>query len=320
MSLEKVIKHVRKNKSFLITSHVNLEGDALGSELAFQELLRRLGKKAMILNQDRVPSEYSFLPAAKTAHTKFNNFNFDIGVILDCSDLNRCGEVRNLMHGKAIINIDHHISNSKFGDINWVKPDASSTSEMIYEIYKKMRVPLKISSASVLYAGILTDTGSFRYANTTSYTHLVAAELLKYNICPQEIYKNIYQSNQFEDMQVLVKAFSLVERDAQGKLVWFLVPQSLLKKSSFDFDLSEHLLTFGRQIKGAEVVVLFKENLSVNNQIKVNFRSQGKIDVNKIAKFFGGGGHRSASACTMNGTLRQVSEQVLGKIKEALYQ
>ena len=320
MSLEKAIKCVIKNNSFLITSHVNLEGDALGSELAFLELLRRLGKKAVILNQDRVPLEYSFLPGAKDILNKLNNFHFDTGVILDCSDLNRCGDVHKLfMNAKTIINIDHHISNSRFADINWVKPHASSTSEMIYEFYKRMSLPLKKNSATALYAGILTDTGSFRYTNTTSYTHLVAADLLKYGINPQEIYKNIYQSNLFEDMKLLIKAFSLMQRDAQGKLVWFMVPRLLLKKSSFDFDLSEHILTFGRQIKGAEVVVLFKENLSKKGQIKINFRSQGKVDVNKIAKYFGGGGHRSASACTVNGPLQAIAEQVLSKIKEALY-
>ncbi|MCM8780163.1 MAG: bifunctional oligoribonuclease/PAP phosphatase NrnA [Candidatus Omnitrophica bacterium] len=320
MSIEKTAECVRKNKSFLITSHVNLEADALGSELAFADMLRRLGKRAYILNQDKVPQEYKFLPGTKRIKNKLKDFYFDVGVILDCSDLNRCGAIRKIFTpGIITLNIDHHISNSYFADINWVEPHASSTSEMIYELYKKLHLSFNRNSATALYAGILTDTGSFRYANTNYRTHEAASQLLKYGIKPQQIYRNIYQSNLFEDMQFLAKAFSLAQRDKQGKIVWFIIPQRLVKKSSMDFDLTEHILTFGRQIRGVEVVVLFKESLSAKNQIKVNFRSQGRVDVNKIAKYFGGGGHRTASACTISGNLNVIADKVLAKIKEVLY-
>ncbi|MDD5044712.1 MAG: bifunctional oligoribonuclease/PAP phosphatase NrnA [Candidatus Omnitrophica bacterium] len=320
MSLEKCVECIRKNRSFLITTHINVEGDALGSELAFAGLLKAKGKKVFILNQDKVPQEYSFLPGTKSVRTELNNFNFDVAAILDCSDLNRSGEIRKVFKKDTfILNIDHHISNSRFAQINWVKPHASSTAEMVYELFKKMRVPLNKNDAMALYAGILTDTGSFRYSNTTYKTHAMAAELLKHGIIPKEVYKHIYQSNTFEDMKVLAGMLSSAERDKRGGLIWFTIPQKVLRQANPHFDFTEHVLSFGRKIKGAEVVALFKENLGNKYQIKVNLRSQGKCDVNKIAKYFGGGGHRSASACTINGRLAVVRRDVLSKIKAVLY-
>jgi len=320
MSLKKVVNCIRKNKSFLVTTHINVEGDALGSELAFAELLRYKRKKVLILNQDKVPEEYRFLPGTENIKNVLKENNFDVAAILDCSDLNRCGEVHKMFRKDTVtLNIDHHISNSQFADINWVKPHASSTAEMIYELYKKLSVPLTKKSATALYAGILTDTGSFRYSNTNYYTHVMAADLLRHGIVPRDIYKNIYQSNAFLDMKFLTKVLSFVQRDKEGKLVWFTIPREILKRANPNFDLTEHVLSFGRKIKGAEVVVLFKENLSTKYQIRINFRSQGKFDVNKIAKYFGGGGHRSASACTVSGNLDEISVNVLNKIKEVLY-
>jgi len=320
MSVEKVIDCIRKNKRFIITTHINVEGDALGSELALAVLLKRKGKEAVILNQDKVPPEYRFLPGVDAIKNKLGNFNFEVAVILDCSDLNRCGKIQKLFaNAVTTLNIDHHISNSKFADINWVKPRVSSAAEMVYELYQRLGVPFKRDSAVALYAGILTDTGSFRYANTNYHTHMMAASLLKAGAVPQKVYQNIYQSNSFEDMKFLAKILPSIRRDREGKLVWFVIPGSALKKASHDFDLTEHVLSFGRKIKGVEVVVVFKENLGKKNQIKVNFRSQGECDVNRIAKYFGGGGHRSASACTVTGSLREVSDRVLAKIREILY-
>ncbi|MCM8770753.1 MAG: bifunctional oligoribonuclease/PAP phosphatase NrnA [Candidatus Omnitrophica bacterium] len=320
MSLEKVVQCIKENKRFLITSHVNLEGDALGSELACFKLLRRKKKQVVILNQDKVPAEYNFLPHIKEIKNKIQNFSFDAAIILDCSDFSRCGRVRELFSAdKITINIDHHISNNNFADINWVEPSCSSTAEMIYHLYKKLCVPLDKDSALDLYTGILTDTGSFRYANTNYRTHLVVAQLLKTGVLPEVVYKNIYQSHAFDDVKLLTRVFPLIRRDREGKLVWFSIPKKILKKSSVSFDLTEAVLAFGRQIKGVEVVVLFKENLGQANQIKVNLRSQGKYDVNRIASFFGGGGHRTASACTLNGNLNDVCKKVLRKIKESLY-
>lgn len=322
MSLKKAVACIKRNKSFLITAHTNLEGDALGSELAFCRLVNKLGKRAIIVNEDSVPYGYDFMPGADDIiKYKYNikNIKFDCFVILDCSGLKRCGEVYRLNKDqKTILNIDHHISNDNFGDVNWVEPHFSSTCEMVYRLYKKLHVCLDRDSALCLYAGILTDTGSFRYSNTSSFVHKIASELLRFNLDVPLIYKNIYGNIPLEDMRLLTKILPKMQFRAAGRVVWFAVPRNLMRDHEISFDLTENILSFGRAVKGVEVTVVFKENLGIKNEIRVNFRSQGKVDVNSIAKLFGGGGHRTASACTMHGRLDEVKNMVLNKIEQIL--
>jgi phosphoesterase RecJ-like protein len=336
MSLKKVVDLIKKHRSFLITVHTNPEGDALGSELAFYMMLKKLGKSATIINEDDVPYGYNFLPGqniikkfnrrffseSKSANSRkkdLRNINFDCFAVLDCSDLARTGEIHRLnSKDMPIINIDHHISNDRFGDANWVDPNASSTSEMIYALYKSLRVPFDKDVALLLYVGMLTDTGSFRYTNTNKYTHMAVSELLKYNLDVTGTYKHIYENIPFEDIKLLIRILPNIKRELGGKIIWFQIKQDVLKNKKLSFDLSEELLSFARAIKDVEVAVLFKENLGLKDEIRVNFRSQGRVDVNKIANLFGGGGHRTASGATVRGRIDQVRKKVLAKIKENL--
>ena len=321
MSIKRVIDCIKMHKSFLITTHQNLEGDALGSEIAFYNLLKKLGKSAIMVNQDPTPQEYTFLKGSKMIKRYRHNMKlkFDALVMLDCSNKSRCGCVADLaVSGQPVINIDHHISNEKFGDLNWVLPTAASVSEMIYQLYKTMRIRVDVDTAKALYVGILTDTGSFRYVNTTSFTHQVAAELLKFNLDVSKIYHNIYESISFSDISLLSKILLTLERDKSGKIIIFKIQQKFLKGRRISFDLTENVLNFGRLIRGNEVCVLFKEQQDRTGQIRVNFRSKGKIDVNRIAQFFGGGGHRTAAGCTIKGDLEYVKKRVIKKIKEQL--
>lgn len=322
MSLKKAIDCLKRNKSFLITAHTNLEGDALGSEIAFYRLLKAMGKRATIINDDFLPYGYDFLPGIRRIK-KFKpsqiDMKFDCFVILDCSGLKRCGEVAKInLDKKIILNVDHHISNEKFGDINWIEPRASSCTEMIYKLYKKLHIAFDKDIATALYLGMLTDTGSFRYTNTNSFTHQAVSELLKYNLDIPKVYKNVYENIPFSDMELLIKILPTIRYSAAGKIVWFQIKRELLEKRRLSFDLSEYILSFGRVIKDVEAVVLFKENLRTKDEIRVNLRSQGKVDVNKIAQFFGGGGHKTASGATIRGKLDQVRKKVLAKIRESL--
>jgi phosphoesterase RecJ-like protein len=322
MSLRKLIASIKRNKTFLITSHVSLEGDALGSEIAFYRLLKKLGKIAYIVNDDCIPYNYNFLPDVDKI-TRFKKglkkIEFDCFVILDCSDLERCGDVKMLATDKILIlNIDHHTSNTRFGGINWVESGVSSAAQMVYELYKEMGVKLDKEAALALYVGILTDTGSFRYSNTRSYTHKIVSELMKYKFNITDIYKNVYENMSFQDMKLLMGILPKVKLDSQGKIAWLQIKKGLLKGKKVFFDLSEYVLSFARAIKGIEVAVLFKENPGTKNEIRVNLRSQGKVDVNRIAGFFGGGGHRTASGATVKGSPTEVRKKVLAKIKDSL--
>lgn len=323
MSLKKVVKAIKKHDNFLITAHTNLEGDALGAELSFFMLLKKLGKNAIIVNEDPVPYGYEFMPGLNNIK-RFNNsprwkVNFDCFVALDCSDPRRTGEVYKLnKEHKPVINIDHHISNERFGDVNWVDAHASSASEMVYHIYKEMNVRFDRDCALCLYIGILTDTGSFRYSNTSSVTHKAVAELLKFDLNVSELYNHAYGNIPFQDAKLLTKILPGIRREVQGKIIWFQVKQNILRNKKIYLDLTDQLLSFARLIKDVEVVVLFKENLGVKDEIRINFRSNGAVDVNAIAKLFGGGGHRTASGATVRGKIESIRKKVIAKIKEAL--
>ena len=322
MSINKLIDCIKTHKTFLITAHQNLEGDALGSEIAFFRLLKKLGKSAVIVNQDSTPREYKFLKGSSLIKRYRHNMKskFDVLVMLDCSEKTRCGSVVDLIKsGQLLVNIDHHISNTKFGDINWVLPSASSASEMIYKLYKIMHISLDADVAQALYVGILTDTGSFRYINTTSFIHQVVAELLKFNLDVSKIYRNIYESIYFSDMLLLSKILLTIERYARGKIISFKMKRRFLKGRKVYFDLTENILNFGRLIRGSHVCVLFKEQQDKTQRIRVNLRSRGsKVDVNRVAQFFGGGGHKTASGCSVRGSLESVKKKVIKKIKEQL--
>ena len=321
MPLKKVSEYIRRNKRFLITTHTSPEGDALGSQLAFYMLLKKMGKFALMVNEDIVPDEYNFLPGAnkiQRMRKSLAKFKFDCFVTLDCSDLKRCGKVSIFSINKPVINIDHHISNTRFADVNCVDAKASSAAEIVYGLYKQLRIPLNKDVASCLYVGILTDSGSFHYSNTTSLTHKIASYILRFGLDSAQIYKNIYQSIPFRDIQLLTRILPNLKVQFNGKVAWLELEKSLLKNAKISIDLTEQILSFARNIKDVEVVVLFKENLKTKNEIRVNFRSQGKIDVNKIAGFFGGGGHKTASGATIKGSLDQVRKRVLAKIKENL--
>jgi phosphoesterase RecJ-like protein len=321
-ALKKVAAEIRKHNSFLVTVHTSPEGDAIGSELAFYILLKKLGKSAIVVNEDPAPVEYDFFPGRERIqiyNPNLKGIDFDCMAVLDCSDLTRTGEVYKLnKKNKPVINIDHHVSNINFGTLNLVDTEASSASEVVYSLYKEMRVPFDKDSALLLYVGIMTDTGSFRYSNTTSYTHKAAAELMRFGFDVRKTYADIYENIPFADAELLIKALSHVHLAAKGRIAWVELPAKFLRHKKLSFDLSDHILSFIRSIRGTQVVALFRENLGAKKEIRFNLRSSGSVDVNKIAQRFGGGGHKSAAGCTMTGKLSEVRSKVLAKICASL--
>lgn len=324
MSLNKICASLKRYNNFLITVHTSPEGDALGSELGFYSLIKKMGKQATMINEDKLPYGYDFLPGARSIRLldkNSKNIDFDCLVVLDCADLKRTGDVYKLNKANLpVLNIDHHISNRNFADVNWVDPLASSCSEMIYRLFKKMRQPLDYDTALALYTGIMTDTGSFHYSNTTSFTFKSAAELLKFGINAAQVYRNTYENIPASDVKLLLKLLATIKFYAQGKIAAFQIKKESVKDKKPTLDLADLLLSFARAIQGVEVVVLFKENLGDKHEVRVNLRSQGIVDVNKIAAFFEGGGHKNAAGCTLSGEINKISKKVIAKIQESLSQ
>lgn len=322
--LSEVIEAIKRGKCFLITAHVNVEGDALGSQLAMKELLTGMGKDAFIVDSDPVPEHYRFLPKAAEVSNDLNNVkDFDTVVILDCPTLNRTGRVKDLIKDRAkpIINVDHHISNEKFGDVNWVEPNASSAGEMVFRLFKETGTKMTKEVALSLYIAILTDTGSFNYDNTSSATHEIAGELLGYGLDPASVSESVYERRSIEDLSLLGLVLSTIRVNKKGTIAHLDVTKDMLDKTGADIAKSEGLINFARSIDGVKVAVLFKEDQKDKNRINISFRSKGNgdvIDVNKIASFFGGGGHTKASGCIVTGSLEGVKKKVLDRIEEAL--
>ncbi|MDD5617841.1 MAG: bifunctional oligoribonuclease/PAP phosphatase NrnA [Candidatus Omnitrophica bacterium] len=320
MKISKIKEFLKRHKRFLICAHTSPEGDSLGAQLAFAFALQSMGKDYDIVNSDCHPREYAFLPGAGEIKTHPRNKKYDAIIVLDCSDLSRIGSVINFLDKELpILNIDHHISNDYFGDINIVDTKNSSACEILYSLFKKLKIKIDRNMAICLYAGILTDTGSFRYTNTSSDTHAAASHLLKLKIDAPQIFRNIYENLTFSDLKLINHVLLNIKKDSTGRLAWAEITETTLRKYNPHVDLSDNILNFMRSLKGVEVSLIFREINNQNKNVRVNLRSRGNIDVNKIAKHFGGGGHKTASGITLRNTnLKDARNKVVGFIKVAL--
>lgn len=296
-------------KNFLLTAHVNVEGDALGSVLAMYIILKKLGKRAVIYNNDPLPEIYRFLPYSSVIKNDIPDEPFDAAIVLDCSDASRTGKVKDYLgNAKCIINIDHHISNTFFGDLNWVDPSASSACQMLHKLCERLKTMDK-DIALCLYTGIFTDTGNFTYANADKETHRVVSQIMKYKINPYKVWESLHSLCVPADLKMFGGILSSLKFDANRKICWVLIR----KWNDQPYDLTEIIFTIMRLLKNVEVFILFKK--TGDGKIRVNFRSRARVDVNKIASFFGGGGHKRASGTTVNGHLEEVERKVISFTK-----
>ncbi len=318
--MQKVIAAIKRYKRFLITAHVNLEGDSLGSQLAMKELLEALGKEAFIVDNDKVPEHYKFLPGARDVSNNIDKrLDFDAALVLDCPTLKRIGRVRDIISKNTpVINIDHHISNERFGYVNWVDANASSAGEMVYRLFKETGVHLTKEIALCLYIAILTDTGSFNYDNTSSVTHEIAGELLGYGLDPASVSENVYERRSVADIKFLGLVLATLKVNSTGEVAYLEITRSILRQTGVDVSKSEGFVNYARSIDKVKVAILFREDMKNKKRINVSFRSKGDVDVNKLASHFGGGGHVRASGCVMEGSLAAVEKKVLKKAEEDL--
>lgn len=319
MSMKAIIQTIRTNDRFLISTHVNPDPDALCSELALAIYLQSLGKKVFMINHEAVPGRFHFLPGIRAVrpYDEKKKVVYDVAIVVDCGDLSRIGKVQNLIQKeKPLINIDHHITNESFGILNLVRPKASSTGEVLYELLIKAECVFTKDLAMHLYAGIMTDTGSFRYENTSSRTHAIVADLMRYKFSASALYRKLYEGISVNDLKEFTKVISRFDMLYDGKVVCVELKKKVLAKFSGEFDLRDTIFKFLRSMKIVEVFVIFTEIES--GKTRVNLRSTEKFDVAKLANYFKGGGHRRASGCVVNNDIPGARKEILKKIKEVL--
>ncbi|MBW2557294.1 MAG: bifunctional oligoribonuclease/PAP phosphatase NrnA [Deltaproteobacteria bacterium] len=312
---DRAIEVINSCSTFLIVSHVRPDGDALGSELAMYNVLRGMGKDVVVYNQDETPAMYEFLPGSRNIVHSLDSVNgFDAVFVLDCSDIERVGDKNNRIGSiKNIVNIDHHVSVGTFSEILLVDSTASSTGEIIHRLLKKMGIAINGDIATNIYTAILTDTGSFHYSNTGSDTFRAAADLVDKGANCRYIAEKIYEARPATQIRLMGKALDTLEF-YEGKKVGFIyVTQEMLRKEGALPEHTEGFVDIVRSIQGVEIAACYYE--VSRNRFKISLRSKGKANVEKVAGKLGGGGHKNASACRIEGSIKAVKGKVLGAIR-----
>ena len=314
--IKEILEAIDQGEKFLITAHVRPDGDALGSELALFLLLTDLGKEAVICNQDDTPEHYRFLPAAeRIVHELENIEKYDVAFILDCSELDRVGKISgDIVRVKTLINIDHHVSNGGFCQLKLLDPKASSTGELLYRLMRKMQVKLTKDICTNLYAAILTDTGGFRYSSTHQETLWAAGDLVEGGASPQWISENIYESDSPVKLQLLSRVLETLTLDMKTKTASLVVTQQHLQDTGAMMEHTDGFIDIPRTVKGIDISMLYTQ--TEGTHFKLSLRSKGKVNVEKIARKFGGGGHINAAACRVEGNIDEIKQRVLEAVRE----
>jgi len=316
--LKGITEALKKHNNYLITSHINMEGDAVGSQLAMADILTRMGKRCIILNNDPMPASFNFMVGKKKIKTTLDKGDkFEAIVAVDCPVIERAGTVaRYFKKAKAVINIDHHISNSNFGDVSWVEPEASSCGEMLYHLYKALALKIDKGAALCMYVAIATDTGYFVYENTGPETHRIVSELLKAGIKPLWVANQLNEKKTVNDLRLLAETLKTLEMYSNGRVAMLHTSRAMLKKLKLEPESAEGFVNYARSIKTVDIAAFFIERPDKKGEVHVSFRSKGKVDVNKLAAKLNGGGHPNASGCMIKGTIAQAKKLILKKIKK----
>ncbi|MEG6615717.1 bifunctional oligoribonuclease/PAP phosphatase NrnA [Peptococcaceae bacterium 1198_IL3148] len=302
---------LKASQNVIISGHITPDGDSIGSTIALGLALKKAGKKVTMASPDPLPDNYLFLPGADLVVHGLPAQQYDTFIVVDCSVPDRLGKhlVSLLNDGVTVVNIDHHASESTFGDLSYIDSQAAATGEIIYDLLVEMGTVIDKEMAINLYTAIVTDTGSFRYEGTSAETHRRVASLLECGVPVARLSKLIFDEKPLEVIKVLKEALPTLTVSQCGKVAWISFDWTSKEKTGAKDEHTDNLISYPRQIKGVEVALLFREQAP--NMIKVGMRSNYYVDVNQLAGLFGGGGHKRASGCQMAGNIEEVKEKVI---------
>jgi phosphoesterase RecJ-like protein len=311
---------LRSQGTFLVLTHHRPDGDAVGSQLALLLLLKDLEKTAEAWNDDDVPAKFRFLPHSDLiTRPPAEPKDFDVVIAIDTSTWQRVGSAaQRIRHKKHFVNIDHHVSNETFADINWVVPEAPASGQIAFDLIKGGGFTLTRDIATCLFAAISTDTGSFSYGNTTAESLRVAAELVDTGISVGEICRSVYESYPYARLMLLQKVLAGLQLADQKRIAYTWITSRMFEESGAKREDTEGLIDYARAIQGVIVALLFEE-LAEAGKFRISLRSKHrKVDVNSVARRFGGGGHREAAGARISGEPREIERNVLAAVSEAL--
>ena len=322
-TLKEISEVILNSNKIGITYHVSPDGDAVGSALALLNCLKLLGKDTYLISKDIISENLQYLKSANegNGNTIVPTKDTEVVVVVDCGNFDRISANLDEFNG-IIINIDHHISNDKYGNFNYVDIKASATAEIIFELIEVLGLDLNIESKEIkdigtcLYTSLVTDTGGFRHSNVTARTHKIASRLKKINVDNTFIYQSLFDNKSFEKIKLIGKVLSNMNLLLDKKVSFMELPTEYAKELGIEIGDTSDIISFGLQIKGVEISVLIKE---VDNGVKASLRSKNDIDVRNIAERLGGGGHVKAAGITLKGlSLEEAKNKILDEIKKEL--
>jgi phosphoesterase RecJ-like protein len=315
--ISRILSAIKEYNKFMITSHMDPDGDSIGSQLGLYHALRDAGKKTVIINQGAVPAKYNFLDAGGVIKSQDKKIDFvpEVVFIIECPSLERIGLVRNSIPESAItINIDHHPGNSQYADINLVDSEGSAAGEIIYFMLELGGYEITPEIARQLYAAIAADTGGFRFGSTSARGMKAASELIQRGADPKFISDRLFNNFSPETIRLLGHTLASLKLEADGRIGYVTVTLDDLNRSGADLQNSEGFVDFTLAISGIMLGILFKEVSS--DEVKVSVRSQDSFDAAAFARMFNGGGHTNAAGFTQRGRLDSIVDCVISRARE----
>lgn len=315
--LAEINEFINRYNRFLITSHMDPDGDSIGSQMALYYSLVNRGKTAAVVNQGSIPAKYRFLDPDRIVRFSPDKLPFlpEVVIVLECPSLDRIGFVRDLVPESAILlNIDHHNDNENYGRVNIVDKESSAVAEVLYFLFEEGKSEITPGIARQLYAAISSDTGRFRFGSTTSRSMYVASRLIEKGADPKEIADNLYSGMSPNTIKLLGLTLASLKVELEGKIGYFVIAREDLEKSGAVIENSEGFVDFILSINGVRMGFLFKE--LADGIIKVSVRSQNGYDSAEFASLFNGGGHTNAAGFSEKGELEPVVKRVMEKARE----
>ena len=314
--MAQVAAAIRARQRFVITSHARPDGDAIGSALAMAFALRQLGKEARVVFRDEAPPPLQVFPGvADIDVTARVDDSGDAVIVMESGDLARTG-VAGLDRG-FVINIDHHPGNAMYGALNWVDLSAAACGEMVFTLVQALGVPLTREIATHVYVAILTDTGSFHYSGISPRTFEICRLCMEAGVEPPAVARSIFDSNNLGRLKLFGAVLNQMELDPTGRLATLCVDHALAAGCGGTYEDTDGLINMPLTVKDIQAVVFFKENDGPQDW-RISMRSKGAIDINEVAKQFGGGGHKNASGCSATGTIAALKDTFRTKVLEAI--
>lgn len=316
--IDRIIEGIRENETFCIVGHIRPDGDCVGSQIGLAMALRAEGKKVCVWNEDQMPDKLAFLDPDHLFQQPGKDQHFDCVIATDCASFERLGKVGECVgNRKLFINIDHHASNTRYADLNWVSPREPSTGELIFRLLKCAKWPITKQIADCLFTAVSTDTGSFQYPTTRPGTFHVGAELVTRGANLAKICDEVYQSYPLSRVRLLRHVYNTFKLTHDDQIAYFWLKKKDYARTGAGSDDSEGLIDHIRDIQPVVVACVFEE--LEPELTRISLRSKiDKVNVNEIAALFGGGGHKAAAGARIPGKPLAAQRKVIAAIKKAL--